>query len=236
MGRAFEVRKQAMAKTQGKKSKLYAKYGKEIYMAAKGGVDVEANPNLKRIIEKARKDQVPSDIIKRAIDKTKGGVDENYIDARYEGFSHGSSMIIVECLTDNVNRTVAEVRNCFTKTGGKLGVSGSVIHQFEQLSVFEVLKPEEEVLEKILESEINITDVENNGSNSTIVYGNPNDYGQIRNFFSDSEYEVELEEISFLPLQTVKIENQDELDKINKLLEMLEDIEDVQNVFHNIEF
>src|SRR5690554_3479100 len=101
MGRAFEVRKQAMAKTQGKKSKVYSKYGKEIYMAAKQGTDLEVNSALKRIVERAKKDQVPSDIIKRAIDKAKGGIEENYLEARYEGFSHGGSLFVIECLTDN---------------------------------------------------------------------------------------------------------------------------------------
>ena len=104
MGRAFEVRKVAMAKTAAAKTKVYSKYGREIYMAAKAGVpDPEINLNLRRVIEKAKKDQVPSDIIKRAIEKAKGGVDENYTEVRYEGFGPGNTLIIVDCLTDNTN-------------------------------------------------------------------------------------------------------------------------------------
>ncbi|HEY8406046.1 MAG TPA: YebC/PmpR family DNA-binding transcriptional regulator, partial [Acholeplasma sp.] len=139
MGRAFEVRKVAMAKTAAAKTKVYSKYGREIYMAAKAGVpDPEINLNLRRVIEKAKKDQVPSDIIKRAIEKAKGGVDENYTEVRYEGFGPGNTLIIVDCLTDNTNRTLTEVRTLFNKSGGKLGVSGSVLHQFEHRAVFQV--------------------------------------------------------------------------------------------------
>src|SRR5690554_3867946 len=137
MGRAFEVRKASMAKTAAAKSKVYARFGREIYMAAKAGTpDPETNQALKRVIERAKKEQVTSDVIKRAIDKAKGGSDETYTSIRYEGFGPGSSMIIVECLSDNVNRTIAEVRNCFTKTGGKLGIAGSVVHQFNHNAVF----------------------------------------------------------------------------------------------------
>jgi len=114
MGRAHEVRKVAMEKTAAAKSKLYAKYGKEIYMAAKSGSpDPDSNQVLKKIIEKAKKEQVTADIIKRSIEKAIGGSDENYIEVRYEGFGPGTSMIIVECLTDNVNRTISVVRNAF---------------------------------------------------------------------------------------------------------------------------
>ena len=129
MGRAHEVRKVAMEKTAAAKSKLYSKYGKEIYMAAKSGTpDPDTNQALKKIIEKAKKEQVTADIIKRAIEKAKGGSEDSYYDVRYEGFGPGNSMLIVECLSDNVNRTIATVKNCFTKTGGKLGVGGSVLH------------------------------------------------------------------------------------------------------------
>src|SRR5690606_331116 len=135
MGRAFEVRKVAMAKTAAAKTKVYSKYGREIYMAAKAGVpDPEINLNLRRVIEKAKKDQVPSDIIKRAIEKAKGGVDENYTEVRYEGFGPGNTLIIVDCLTDNTNRTLTEVRTLFNKSGGKLGVSGSVDRKSTRLN------------------------------------------------------------------------------------------------------
>src|SRR3989339_723604 len=109
MGRAFEVRKVAMAKTAATKSKLYAKFGREIYLAAKSGTpDPDTNQTLKRMIEKAKREQVPADVIKRNIDKAKGGGEDNLSSIRYEGFGPGNSMLIVECLTDNVNRTISE--------------------------------------------------------------------------------------------------------------------------------
>lgn len=234
MGRAFEVRKQAMMKTQAHKSKLYAKYGKEIYMAAKAGTDPNSNPALKRIIERAKRDQVTNDIINRAIDRAKGGGNESYQEARYEGFGPNGSLFIIECLTDNVNRTIHEVRNCFTKTNGKLGVSGSVIHQFEYLSVFEVEKEEEALLEALLENDISITDIEPNGQ-TTIVYGESASYNDIRTFLQDKEYEIVLEELSWLPLTTVTLDNEEDKETVNKLLNMLDEVEDVSNVFHNID-
>jgi len=184
MGRAFEVRKVAMGKTAAQKSKLYAKYGKEIYMAAKSGVpDPELNQSLKRIIEKAKKDQVNAEVIKRAIDKAKGGSDEQYTESRYEGFGPGSSMVIVECLTDNVNRTIAEVRNCFTKTDGKLGVSGSVLHQFNHQAVFTVSGlTEDEVLEILVLNDVDVTDIETDEDSVTIL-GDAKDFNQIRSAF-----------------------------------------------------
>lgn len=116
MGRAHEVRAASMAKTALMKSKKYAKWGKEIFECAKGGVpDPEMNQALKKIIERAKKDQCPADIIKRAIAKAEGLNSGSMSENVYEGFGSGNANVIVECLTDNVNRTISEVRNCFTK-------------------------------------------------------------------------------------------------------------------------
>lgn len=232
MGRAFEVRKVAMAKTSAAKSKVYSKYGREIYMAAKSGTpDPDTNQNLKRIIEKAKKEQVTADIIKRAIDKAKGGADENYTEIRYEGFGPGNSLIIVECLTDNTNRTLTEVRTLFNKTGGKLGVSGSVLHQFEHRAVFQVAATEDQILEVLLEKDINVLDVEKEESSVTI-YGEPSEYANIRGALSESNLEVLQEEITFLPLQTVDISEED-LPKFERLVNGLDELDDVSNVYHN---
>ena len=104
MGRAYEVRKASIQKTGAAKAKLYSMYAKEIYAAAKaGGTELESNASLKRLVEKARDEQVPNDIIKRAIDKVNSGVDENYVTVSYELFGPAGSTLIVECLTDNVN-------------------------------------------------------------------------------------------------------------------------------------
>ena len=236
MGRAHEVRKVAMAKTAAAKSKLYAKYGKEIYMAAKSGVpDPELNVNLKRIIQKAKKDQVTADVISRAIDKAKGGSDDNYTEVRYEGFGPGSSTFIVECLTDNVNRTIAEVRNCFTKTGGKLGVSGSVLHQYNHQAVF-TLKglSEEEVLEMLVMNDLDADDIEVEDDFVTILSDATN-YNAIRTALQDTypDLELETDEIMWMPMMDSTLEGDDK-DKFDRLMGMLEDLDDVQDVYHNV--
>ena len=113
MGRAYEVRKASIQKTGAARGKVYAMYAKEIYSAAKKSTDPDSNPTLKRLMEKARREQVPSDIIKRAIDKVSSGIDESYENLRYEGFGPGSSTILIDCLTDNVNRAISYVRAAF---------------------------------------------------------------------------------------------------------------------------
>ena len=138
MGRAHEVRAASMAKTAAKKSKLYSRFGKELYIAAKNGVpDPDMNLALKRKIAEAKSNQVPADVIKRAIDKAKGGSDDNYDEARYEGFGPGNSTIIVDCLTDNTNRSITDVKTCFNKThGAKLAGAGAVSFGYQSVGLF----------------------------------------------------------------------------------------------------
>ena len=237
MGRAHEVRKVAMEKTAAAKSKLYSKYGKEIYMAAKSGTpDPDTNQALKKIIEKAKKEQVTADIIKRAIEKAKGGSEESYYDVRYEGFGPGNSMLIVECLTDNVNRTIATVKNCFTKTGGKLGVGGSVLHQFTHNSVFTLPGvTEDEVLEILINNNLDISDIEEDEEGVTI-FGADNDFNNIRTAISDANPDLNLttEVIMWLPIMKTTLEGED-LEKFDRLIAMLDELDDVQDVFHNVE-
>ena len=235
MGRAHEVRKVAMAKTAAKKSKLYAKYGKEIYMQAKNGLpDPEINLNLKRVIERARKDQVPNDVIDRAIEKAKGGSDENYTETRYEFFGPNGSQFIVECLTDNPTRTIADVRNCFTKTGGK---SGSVLHSFQHQSMFSFKGlTDEEVLETLILADADIIDMEVEEDYVTL-YAETTDYNHVRTALLDAypNLELEIDEITWLPLSYIQLADEKDKEAFEKLQTMLDDIDDVQNVYHNIE-
>ena len=121
MGRAYEVRKASIQKTGAAKAKLYSMYAREIYQVAKnGGTELDSNIALKRLVDKAKHDQVPSDIVKRAIDKVNSGVDESYENARYEIFGPAGSTLIVDCLTDNVNRTVSSIRTVLNKTKCKI--------------------------------------------------------------------------------------------------------------------
>jgi YebC/PmpR family DNA-binding regulatory protein len=236
MGRAHEVRKVAMEKTAAAKSKLYSKYGKEIYMAAKSGTpDPDTNQALKKIIEKAKKEQVTADIIKRAIEKAKGGSEDSYYDVRYEGFGPGNSIVIVECLTDNVNRTIATVKNCFTKTGGKLGVGGSVLHQFTHQSVFTLPGvTEDEVLEILINNNLDVSDIEVDEEGVTI-FGADNDFNNIRTAISEAKPDLNLttEVIMWLPIMQTSLEGED-LEKFDRLIAMLDELDDVQDVFHNV--
>lgn len=231
MGRAHEVRKESMAKTAAKKSKLYARYGKELYMAAKNQPDPEANLELKRLIEKARKDQVPKEVIERAIEKAKGGIEENYNLTRYEFLGPGGSLFIVECLTDNPTRTVANVRNCFTKTGGK---SASVTHLFEQYSLFSFVGDEEQTLEILIENDIDIIDLDEEEGYVSIL-AEPSKYNEIKQALLASipNIELENEEITWLPLAYVNLSN-DLYEQYEKLINLLEEDDDVSHVYHNV--
>lgn len=237
MGRAFEVRKVAMAKTAATKSKLYAKFGREIYLAAKSGTpDPDTNQTLKRMIEKAKREQVPADVIKRNIDKAKGGGEDNLTSIRYEGFGPGSSMFIVECLTDNVNRTISEVRNCFTKTGGKLGISGSVVHQFNHQAVFSMKGiTEDEVLEILVGNDLDVSDIESDEEGVTI-YSEASNFSAIRIAFNEArpELEYDTEQIMWLPIMETTLDSEEDQDKFNRLTSMLDELDDVQDVFHNV--
>ncbi|NMB18043.1 MAG: YebC/PmpR family DNA-binding transcriptional regulator [Erysipelothrix sp.] len=237
MGRAFEVRKEAMAKTAVKKAKVYSKYGKEIYMEAKNGVpDPEMNLNLKRIIERARQDQVPNDVINRAIEKAKGNSVEDYHAARYEGFGPNGSTFIVECLTDNDNRSVSEVRNAFTKSNGKMGVSGSVIHGYDHVGVLGFqFENEELILETLFEEEIDLEDIETVDGQMTVIV-NPKDLYKAKDAIESvvADIEFDITQLTYLPHDTVELNTKEDQKMFEKLIDMLDDCEDVQDVYHNI--
>ena len=238
MGRAYEVRKASIQKNGAIKAKLYSNFAKEIYLAAKnGGTDPDSNANLKRLIDQAKKSQVPSDIIKRAIDKVNSGVDENYISCRYEGFGPGASTLIVDCLTDNVNRTVGFVRAAFTKCKGKLGVENSVSHFYENLAIFAVKGyGEEDLFENLIMQDVNVKDIETD-DNVVVITGDAKEYNNIRKALININPDIDLEvdEIAMVPLDKVTLESEEDKEMFDKLLLMLDDIEDVQNVYHNVE-
>jgi YebC/PmpR family DNA-binding regulatory protein len=177
-------------------------------------------------------------VIKRAIDKAKGGSDENYAEARYEGFGPGNSMIIVECLTDNPNRTIAEVRNCFTKTGGKLGVSGSVMHQFNHYAVLTMPGlTEDEVLEILITNDLDAQEIETDEEGVT-VYSDASNYNNIRQAILDvhPDFDFQTEEIMWLPIMETSFDHEEDQDKFDRLVGMLDELDDVQNVYHNVSF
>lgn len=237
MGRNFENRKHAIFKTAAVKSKLYSRYGKQLYVIAKNGVaDPEANPALRAMIERAKKDQVPAHVIEKAIQKAKGAGGEDFVPARYEGFGPGGCMVIVDCLTDNNQRTIADVRNCFTKTSSKLGATGSVALWFDERAVLSFKGDnEDQVLEALLEANVDVEEVEAKDGHVT-VFAPPSEFDKAKNAllktFPDLDFEVQ--EITLLP-QSTKAISPDDVPTFEKLMAMLNDCDDVQNVHHNAE-
>lgn len=237
MGRAFEVRKAAMMKTSAAKTKVYSRFGKEIYIAAKAGVpDPEMNQGLKRMIERAKANQVPADVIKRAIEKAKGGTDESYTSVRYEGFGPGNCTIIVDCLTDNVNRTVSDVRNCFTKTKSKMGVSGSVAHLYDHIGIlaFDYVD-DEAMLDALIEHDVDVIDLELDGQTMNLTV-NPNDLYKAKAAVESLIPEVEFSalETTMSPHEMVSLSGED-VDLFQRFMNMIDELDDVQEVYHNVE-
>jgi YebC/PmpR family DNA-binding regulatory protein len=238
MGRAYQNRKVSMAKTSDAKAKVYSKYGREIYVSAKsGGVDPAGNLALRGLIERAKKDQVPSHVIEKAIDKAKGGGGEDFAPARYEGYGPGGCMVIVDCLTDNPNRTFGDVRQCFTKTKCKIGTQGTVSHMFDHAAILAFKNADEDVvLEVLLSADVDVSDIESDDGKVT-VFTPPADYFKAKQALSDTlgEIDFEVDEIQFLPKCVATISG-DDIALFEKFLDMLSDLDDVQNVYHDAEF
>lgn len=236
MGRIFEKRKESIFKTAAQKSKLYAKYGKLLYVAAKNGVpDPQANPALRSVIEKAKRENVPGHVIEKAIQKASGAGGEDFQPARYEGFGPGGALVIVDCLTDNNTRTISEVRSCFTKTGSKLAANGSVAMLFDHVAVLSFKGDDEDrVLEAMFAADVAIEEVESKDGYITI-FAPPAEFYKAKTALLEAFPDVDLEaqEITFLP-QTSKTLTAEDQAQFEKFLEMLNDCEDVQNVYHNV--
>lgn len=237
MGRAHEVRKASMEKTAKAKAKLYSKYGKEIYLVAKsGGPEPEGNLALRSLIDKAKKAQVPADVIKRAIDKVKSGATENYETLKFEGFGPDDSTLIVECLTDNVNRTLSQVRPAFTKSKAKLGAAGSVSYLYDTISVL-VFKglDEEATLEALMEGEVDVRDLEVLEDGSLKITGEPQDLTKIREALQTAcpEIDFDTDEITTIPQEYTTLEGE-EMELFERLMTLLSDCDDVDTVYHNV--
>jgi len=235
MGRAYQNKKVSMAKTAGAKTKVYSKYGREIYVIAKsGGTDPNGNLSLRRIIDNAKKDQVPAHVIKNAIDKAEGGAGEDYASARYEGFGPAGCMIIVDCLTDNNNRTYNDVRQCFNKNGGKLGGPGSVAHMFDHQAVFVFQGNDEEaVLETLMMADIDVSDIES-GDGMITVLAPHTEFFKVKTVLTEDKPDMtfEVDDISQEPQTLTDISGEDAV-ILEELLAALNDCDDVQKVYHN---
>jgi len=238
MGRAYQNRKVSMAKTAAAKTKVYSKYGREIYVCAKSsGHDPSGNLTLRGLIERAKKDQVPSHVIEKALEKAKGGSGEDFAPARYEGFGPGNCMVIVDCLTDNPTRTFNDVRLCFTKTKAKLGAPGAVSHMFDHSAILAFnYDNEEAILEALLGVDVDVTDIENEDGKLT-VFAPQADYGKAKLAITDllGQIEFEVDEIQFVPRSNTPIQG-DDLIQFERFLDMLNELDDVQNIFHDAEY
>ncbi|MEG0254204.1 MAG: YebC/PmpR family DNA-binding transcriptional regulator [Vagococcus sp.] len=217
-------------------SKIYAKFGIEIYAAAKSGdPDPHSNQKLRFVIERAKTYNVPKHIIDRAIEKAKGSGDETYSELRYEGFGPNGSMVIVDTLTNNVNRTAADVRAAFNKNGGNMGVSGAVAYMFDNTAIFGFEGNDvDEILEYLMDKEIDVRDVfEEEGQ--IIVYGEHADFHLIQEALKEKGItEFSVAEIQMLPQNDLELTG-DDLETFEKMIDVLDDLEDVQSIYHNVD-
>ena len=238
MGRAYQNRKVSMAKTSDTKAKVYSKYGREIFVCAKsGGSDPDGNLALRGLIDRAKKNQVPAHVIEKAIDKAKGGGGEDFAPVRYEGYGPGGCKVIIDCLTDNPNRTFGDVRLCFTKTKCKIGTQGTVSHMFDHTAILAFNHDDEDtVLEALLTADVDVTDIESDEGKIT-VFTPPADYFKAKQALTDclGEIDFDVDEIQFVPRSATAISG-DDVASFEKFLDLLNDLDDVQNVFHDAEY
>ncbi|RXZ79988.1 YebC/PmpR family DNA-binding transcriptional regulator [Paenibacillaceae bacterium] len=236
MGRKWNNIKEKKASKDANTSRIYARFGREIYVVAKRGEpDPESNQALKFMLERAKTYNVPKAIIDRAIEKAKGGSEENFDELRYEGFGPNGSMIIVDALTNNVNRTASEVRSAFNKNGGSLGVNGSVNYMFDSTAVIGLVgKTADEALELLLEADVEVRDIVEEDE-AIIVYAEPDQFHAVQEAFRSAGItEFTVAELTMLPQNFVALEGES-LTQFEKLLDVLEDLEDVQQVYHNVD-
>ena len=220
-----------------KRQRIWTRVVREIMVAARtGGGDVSANPRLRLAIEKAKSANMPADTIKRNVDKATGNLEGvTYEEIRYEGYGIGGAAIIVDTMTDNRVRTVAEMRHALSKHGGNLGTEGSVAFQFKHCGqlIFAPGTSEDRVMEVALEA--GAEDVLTDEEGAIEVLTTPADFEAVKNALEAAGLVAEMSEVTWRAENSVSLSG-DEAAKMQKLLDILEDLDDVQNVFHNAEF
>lgn len=219
-----------------KRGKIWTRIIREITVAARsGGGDAAANPRLRLAVDKAKAANMPADRIKYNIDKASGALEGiQYEEVRYEGYGIGGAAIIVDCMTDNRVRTVAEVRHAFSKYGGNLGTDGSVAFQFQHCGqiVFAPGTSEDKVMEVALEAGAEDVIADDDGALEVLTA--PADFEAVRDALQAAGLEPELAEVTMRPGNTVELAGED-AQRMRKLLDVLEDLDDVQAVYHNAE-
>lgn len=219
-----------------KRQRIWTRVVREIMVAARtGGGDPSANPRLRLAIEKAKAANMPADTVKRNIDKATGNLEGvSYEEIRYEGYGIGGAAIIVDTMTDNRVRTVAEVRHAFSKYGGNMGTEGSVSFQFKNCGqlIFAPGTDEDKVMEVALEA--GAEDVITDQDGAIEVLTPPHDFEAVKGALEAAGLTAEVAEVTMRPENTIELAG-DDAAKMQKLLDILEDLDDVQNVFHNAE-
>jgi len=219
-----------------KRGKVWTRVIREIMVAARqGGGDLSANPRLRLAVDKAKAANMPADTIKRNIDKATGNLEGvNYEEIRYEGYGIGGAAIIVDTMTDNKVRTVAEVRHVFSKYGGNMGTEGSVAFQFKHCGQL-ILAPgtsEDKVMEVALEA--GAEDVVTDDDGAVEVLTAPGDFESVKNALEGAGLKPEMAEVTWRAENTIPLAG-DDAARMQKIIDMLEDLDDVQAVFHNAE-
>lgn len=233
MGRHFEVRAKAMAESAAKKSAIYMRASKEIYMAARAGdPNPESNLALRSAIEKWKGQSVPKDVIDRAIKKAQGGDQENYQAGRYEAFGPGGSYFIIDTLSDNANRALTEVRTAITRKGGHMG---SVSYFFTETGVL-VFKGNnrDEVEETLILSDVDVREVNQNGEMIEVLV-EPSAFAKARDVLNSMGVkDFEVSEVTPLANDMITITEEEDKRKFKELCDMLDELQDVQGVHHNV--
>jgi YebC/PmpR family DNA-binding regulatory protein len=219
-----------------KRGKIWTRIIREIMVAARqGGGDPNMNPRLRLAIDKAKAANMPADTIKKNVDKATGNLEGvNYEEIRYEGYGIGGAAIIVDCMTDNRVRTVAEVRHAFSKYGGNLGTEGSVAFQFRHVGqlVFAPGSSEDKVMEAALEA--GAEDVITDDDGAIEVLTAPAEFEAVRNALEKAGLKPEVAEVTMRAENTIELSGED-AQRMQKLLDVIEDLDDVQDVYHNAE-
>ncbi len=219
-----------------KRGRVWTRIIREIMVAARqGGGDASANPRLRLAIDKAKAANMPADTVKKNVDKATGNLEGvTYEEIRYEGYGIGGAAIIVDCMTDNRVRTVAEVRHAFSKHGGNLGTEGSVAFQFKHCGQF-VFAPgtsEDKVMEAALEA--GAEDVLTDDDGAVEVLCAPPDFEAVKNALEAAGLAPEVAEVTMRAENTIELAGED-AQRMQKLLDVIEDLDDVQDVYHNAE-
>ena len=215
-----------------KRGKVFTKVIREITVAAEiGGIDSNSNSRLRLALSKANASNVPKDTIKRAIEKASGNNNDNFEEITYEGYGPKGVAIIIECLTDNKNRTVSELRHVLSKHGGSLGTNGSVAHLFRKVGILKLIDISEDILLNHMD-DVELLDFEI-AEGDCVIFTEPTNLYNIKKYFESKSLTVLNEEVIMDPIVTIDIPD-DEIEKIVDLSDKIEDLDDVQNIYMNV--